>query len=681
MSDFFWQKLNMVTGFMAIAVLFGLAAFLAGLEIKDLDLWLHLRTGQHIVEHNQIPNQDILSCSIAGKPWVNHEWLFQVIVYLVHSSWGFDGLITMQEVIVCLTLLILLIISYRSDRQVIAIFGLLMLLMIYQNRFTIRPDIYSLLFFSMQMYILSLCIERRWAPWVMGFIQVLWVNIHGFFIFGPMVALIGVFSEVIKRRVPLPFEWNSVGRLTDGEFKQLKQILVVLCLASLVNPQFIEGALYPLKVIFSSTGDSKIFFQHITELQRPLGKGTAFDLSVYSQYKIMIIVSAVTFFFNRRKIDLSVLLLWIVALWFSLSAVRNLVFFGAAAYLVIMVNSMTISMENILPMRFTNPRFKDISGIIVKCLLIFWMFNYGLQHVDHGYFDMDTFERKSEYGGVSQRSFPYHVVDFLIEQKIKGNFFNDFNSGAYLIGRTHPNIKVFIDGRTEVYGGKFFETYQKFWKEGDKEIFAELDKKCRFTGAFLNNTNQRIPPKNLRFFYGLKDWKIVYFDYEGVVFLRNIPENRRVIDKFAIDLSKWQPPPPDLERMGPKRIYPFPNIERARMLMNLKLEEPALKELEGARRIAPDAIEIYEMLGDIYGRQKKYRKAFENFRVALMYSPGNRTNRKRLAWCYERLGNHEQALKQYERLLEDDPKDDKILKKIEQLKKKPKPGNKTPKPK
>ena len=26
-----------------------------------------------------------------------------------------------------------------------------------------------------------------------------------------------------------------------------------------------------------------------------------------------------------------------------------------------------------------------------------------------------------------------------------GNFFNDFNSGAYLVGRAFPKIKVFID--------------------------------------------------------------------------------------------------------------------------------------------------------------------------------------------------------------------------------------------
>jgi hypothetical protein len=69
-----------------------------------------------------------------------------------------------------------------------------------------------------------------------------------------------------------------------------------------------------------------------------------------------------------------------------------------------------------------------------------------------GYYDFDKFERKMEYGGVSLRNYPYKAADFLVANKIKGNFFNDFNSGAYLLGRASPDIKVFIDGRTEVYG-------------------------------------------------------------------------------------------------------------------------------------------------------------------------------------------------------------------------------------
>ena len=79
-----------------------------------------------------------------------------------------------------------------------------------------------------------------------------------------------------------------------------------------------------------------------------------------------------------------------------------------------------------------------------------------------------------EFGGITQRNYPNKAADFLVENKVKGNFFNDFNSGAYLIGRCFPDIKVFMDGRTEVYGPRFFQYYDKAWKQGDVKILEEI---------------------------------------------------------------------------------------------------------------------------------------------------------------------------------------------------------------
>jgi hypothetical protein len=104
----FYKKLNWTFGVLAIGILFALIAFAATIEIKDLDLWLHIRMGQFIVQHGYVPSVDVLSASFAGQPWNNHEWLFQVIVYLVKSHWGLDGLIYMQSAVVVLTFLIFL---------------------------------------------------------------------------------------------------------------------------------------------------------------------------------------------------------------------------------------------------------------------------------------------------------------------------------------------------------------------------------------------------------------------------------------------------------------------------------------------------------------------------------------------------------------------------------------------
>ena len=148
MSDNFWKKVDYIVGLFPLMAIFAVLVVSANIEIKDLDIWLHLAMGKFITLNRYVPNVDILSCSISGAPWVNHEWLFQVIVFNIFNSWGSQGLILMQVIIVSLTMLLLLIIGYSKERQFLVTIILFILYMVFQQRFTIRPDIYSLLFFS-----------------------------------------------------------------------------------------------------------------------------------------------------------------------------------------------------------------------------------------------------------------------------------------------------------------------------------------------------------------------------------------------------------------------------------------------------------------------------------------------------------------------------------------------------
>ena len=54
-----------------------------------------------------------------GPPWINHEWLFQVIVYNIFNLWGAQRLIMMQVVIVGLTMMLLLCLGYDKNRQLL----------------------------------------------------------------------------------------------------------------------------------------------------------------------------------------------------------------------------------------------------------------------------------------------------------------------------------------------------------------------------------------------------------------------------------------------------------------------------------------------------------------------------------------------------------------------------------
>ena len=642
-----------------MGAIFGLVFYLAHLEVKDLDLWLHIGVGRFIVTQGIIPSSDVLSCSIAGAPWVNHEWLFQVIVYNIFERWGPDGLIQMQVAIVTVTMFLLLLLGYNKDKQLMLIFVLYLVAMVYQQRFTIRPDLYSLFFFTFYIFVLSLHIDKKWSVAALVITQVLWSNIHGFFFFGPLFALIGLVSEWLKRHVRLPYEWNRSGRLNDAEYKRLKAILGMVVLACLVNPYVVEGALYPVRVFFSLSGENKVFFEHIQELQRPLAWGNFFASNDFLFYKVLILLSVVTFIFNRRRIDVSALLFWLVFFIFSIQAARNIAFFALAAYMVIITNVLNISYKDIIPLRFTEKKFMHLTSAVVKLLFLALIFQFAEGYASQGYYDLDKYERKSEFGGVSLRSYPEKAVDFLVRNDIRGNFFNDFNSGAYLVGRVFPKIKVFIDGRTEVYGGNFFRQYQKLWEGGDSALFEEVINKYHITGALLNSVRQHIPKKVLKYFYANKDWVVVYFDYDAVIFLRRVPENQKYIDQFAVDLTRWQPIKLDIFRLGTSPVSPFPNYSRAFTLESLDLDDQALAETQEAVKIAPGYREIHELMGKVYAKRKQYEQAFVHFRVAALGAPNDPQARHNFALCYFDMGKYEGAIKQYLRIIELWPKDPK----------------------
>ncbi len=652
-SDSFWRRLNIVAGLFVVLSTFMLLIKMAHLEIKDLDLWLHIGMGRYIVQHNfHIPSVDILSCTVAGAPWVNHEWLFQVIVYMIYNHWGVEGLIMMQVWLVTITLLLLLFLGYNRKNLFLIVFSLFLVSLVYQSRFTIRPDLFSLFFLALYIAVLGLFIHRKWSVWVLFAIQALWANMHGFFFLGPLIVGMSLLAEYIKRSLPLPWEWNKIGRLTDKEYQRMFLILGLVILACLLTPTGWHGAVYPFKIFTHITGDSKVFFTRIVELQRPITRDTLFSMQDWSYYRMLIIISFLSFIFNRRKIDIGIFFFWLFFLFFSLAAIRNMVFFAFAAYLAFVINIATIRFKDIVPIRFTHKKFLYITSAFAQVLLVVWALRFYNDVNGNGYFDFEKYERKSEFGGVSQRQFPIKATQFLVKNKVRGNFYNDFNSGAYLVGFCYPNIKVFIDGRTEVYGPAFFQYYRDIQESGDVEKFKAALKRFQITGVFLNTVQNPAPESTLNYLYKSPDWTLVYLDYDGLIFLKNTPLNRDVIVHERLDLPTWKPRVLDIYRLGAKQVTPYESLNRAYTLSSLGFDEQAALEARAAIEVNPSYAGPYKILGKIAGKKKDYQAAYDNFRIATVLSSTDQIARMNMALALSDLKKYEEAAIQYRKIIE-----------------------------
>ncbi len=629
-----------------IGFFFTILIVYASREVSDLDLWLHLKTGQYILSHHMVPVTDIFSFTMPVKLWINHEWLFQVVCALCYSFSSFDGLIVMQNIVIIASFVCLYILGMRRRNHIFVFVVLYITLITTSYRFTIRPDIFSLFFLNFFLLIISNFAQRKSKLiWLLPVAQVLWANMHGFAFVGPFIVFVVLIGEIIKRYVRLPFSWNKAERLDDSQIKQLLIVFCLMILAFLINPAGLTGAAYPFSVLGQISGKGKIVFQYIQELARPITRANILDLDYLLAYKALILISFFSFRFNQKHLNISDFILWFLFLLFSLLAIRNIAYFSFVAAYVIFKNTGSAYLHRKkLSFVFHLKKFKVISTYLCIGFLFYYPSRDITRYFQSSSFSFETYELKSGLWGLAQDRFPTKAVDFLLKNNFPKVMLNDFNSGSYLIGHAFPRRQVFIDGRTEFYGPDFFKDYVSIG-EGKKNVVENVIKRYDLKGFFLSSAPNDIHLGLLRYLAGSALWKCVYFDEHAIIFLKDIKENAALIKKFGIDLKNWYPQAPDFIKLGVAFRYPEPFVLRARLLSSLDYSRAAAREAKIALEIQSNNAEALKYLAYRAIEQKRYEEAYKFIRNGLIYSDGDLYLRLRLAYVYHGLKDDEKALK------------------------------------
>src|SRR5438034_1047588 len=66
-------------------------ALFIGVE-QDPDFWWHLKIGQWMVQHGQLPSTDIFTFTATGHSWTDHEYLTEILMWLTYSTLGLAAL-------------------------------------------------------------------------------------------------------------------------------------------------------------------------------------------------------------------------------------------------------------------------------------------------------------------------------------------------------------------------------------------------------------------------------------------------------------------------------------------------------------------------------------------------------------------------------------------------------------
>jgi len=615
------QRMDWLLGFSAVIAVFFLIFLYSSKSIFDLDIWLHLKTGEFIFKNKLIPTNDIFSFTLSGSPWVNHEWVFQLLSYFAFSCFGLDGLIRLEMLVITSVFLILFFASHRLTRSYLETAVLVFIAVSASySRFNIRPDVFSMLFFCIYLYLLEFYANRK-VIWLILPLQIIWVNLHGYFCLGLLVIAFYIAAELLRRKIKfLPWQWKEKGALDNSVYHRLKIILLVAILASFINPQGIRGAAYPVQVLVGIfSGKSKEVFGYIQELK------PVFILKIAS-LKFYYLIGALylaTLLLNIKRLRIRDILLGLFFLFFGIIA-RNILFFIAVSFMIIAfylgdilgkLKSGVLKQNNFMQIRYW----------LIRCIIAFLFLKFVGSEINAelkgAYFDFETQEFVSPFFGLDKSRYPVAAADFILVNNIPSRMYNDFDSGSYLIGRGYPLRQVFIDGRTELYSPEFFSQCQKA-EEGDSASIEEIIKKYDLEAVLLTMAFRKIQPI-AGYFYKSPEWKLVFFDDKGILFLKNVAANQELIKKHKINLSKYKVPLVDLIKLGLRPVYPYSYVRRAFLFEVLGNDSLVIQEAKEALRILPSCWQAYYLLGRVYLRQGLYQQAWESLRQAGLFSRNN----------------------------------------------------------
>lgn len=423
----------------------------------DPDFYWHLKTGEYIVSHLSIPSTDPFSYTAAGKPWVAHEWLTELILYSVNRFWGFLGIRIMVAGLLCMAFLVL----FRFARKLVLddtralILNLVFFapLMPYGSP---RPQIFSFLFFALLLCIL---LEYKYFGSTRKFIAIpflmlAWVNLHGAYIVGFALMVIFTAMEWIRYRV--------AAKSGNTSMPGLRKLIIIIFLSALftnINPHGVNVWIHPFYLMSMEASKSVI-----AEWQSP-----NFHIAYYQYYLILILGYFVALSQSRKKPDITECVIPALFILAGMVSQRHLpltcftlLAFAAAFYSRIAWPTITFTKAGRRRSK-AETTTKQINPAFIPVL------NLGLiVAVATATFTSGTTRRNEEQ---INKFLPIKAAEYVLEHNLIGNMFNDYGDGGYLIYRLNPKRKVFIDGRADMYGDSFIKEYLEIsngapgWKE------------------------------------------------------------------------------------------------------------------------------------------------------------------------------------------------------------------------
>ena len=508
---------------------------------------------------------------LAGREWITFEWLFQVLCYLAHLAGGALGITCLKVLTLAAAFLLFFRLAGGGFWAGIMLSFAALVLRVF---FFARPQIFDYLLMGLYLDVLERSPQRpERSAFALPLLQVLWVNLHG------GAALVGAGIVGLRALSSRRSAWAWAG-------------LAAACAAAmLLNPHGLK--------IFSHTQATLTFpgKEQISEWA---------PLRSFLSWEGLFLALGAAAIAASWKADAYLCLLALVLGVMGVVQNRHM---SLAILAVAPLAARTLQRLRPVPLRLRS------AVLAVGCMALL-SGGFILSHLSY-----------LTNVGKGLEDLPDRAIQYLDKNGVEGRMFHSYNMGGYLIWKTWPRRKVFVDGRNVEYGPRFINEAIHWYVP---KVWEQLDAEWKFDYALLSNS----PFYRAAVLDASADWALVFWDDAALVYLKRTPRNAALI---ARDAYRWLKP----NQMTFAYLGDYARERRK--------AEAALAEVDRALASSDlnvNAVEMRAYLLEGLGRDDEALRDLESAVERFALKPGPYIS---LGMFYEKTGDAAAARRTYER--------------------------------